>query len=222
MGDATAKGGAAGGGAAVDAQAMKNRHRRRNEQPARILACGFVEAPALLPAATCDALLSLDRSAAVPISNARQLSVQGAELRLVERALERSPQLRRTVHAVFGTEEFIVPKDSLKVVGPGHARTRRAPRPVPPAEVRAPPPTPRAVAQILDVEPGTLPQIPHADDTCNRELFVVAHLRAGQARSPSQPTCAPRRHPPHAPRLPPPADRPRPSAWRTSSTPTTP
>ena len=120
MGDATAKGGAAGGGAAVEAQA-ETKHHRRNEQPARIVECGFVEAPALLPAATCDTLLGLDRSAAVLISNARQLSVQGAELRLVESALERSPQVRQTVLAVFGTEEFIVPKDSLKVGGPRHA-----------------------------------------------------------------------------------------------------
>ena len=120
VGDATAKGGAAGGGAAVEAQA-ETKHHRRNEQPARIVECGFVEAPALLPAATCDTLLGLDRSAAVLISNARQLSVQGAELRLVESALERSPQVRQTVLAVFGTEEFIVPKDSLKVGGPRHA-----------------------------------------------------------------------------------------------------
>ena len=120
VGDATAKGGVADGGAAAEAQA-ETKHHRRNEQPARIVECGFVEAPALLPAATCDKLYSLDRSAAVLISNARQLSVQGAELRLVESALEQSPQVRQTLLAVFGTEEFIVPKDSLKVGGPRHA-----------------------------------------------------------------------------------------------------
>ena len=101
--------------------------------------CGFVEAPALLPAATCDKLYGLDRSSAVRISNARQLSVQGAELRLVESALERSPLVRQTVLAVFGTEEFIVPKDSLKVGGPpatppATPRTPGAPCPVPRAD----------------------------------------------------------------------------------------
>ena len=94
--------------------------------------CGFVEAPALLPAATCDKLYGLDRSAAVLISNARQLSVQGAELRLVESALEQSLVVRQTVLAVFGTEEFIVPKDSLKVGGPRHAH------PMPHAPCRMP------------------------------------------------------------------------------------
>ena len=82
-----------------------------------------------------------------------------------------------------------MPKDSLKVGGPHHAHP--APH-APCLKQRCERKPPRAVAQILDVEPGTLPQIPHADDTCNRELFIVAHLRSGQARSPSQPACVPR------------------------------
>ena len=131
VGGSTAKGGAADGGAAAEAQADTGPH-RRNEEPARIVECGFVEAPALLPAATCDKLYGLDRSAAVLISNARQLSVQGAELRLVESALEQSDVVRQTVLAVFGTEEFIVPKDSLKVGGPRHAH------PMPHAPCRMP------------------------------------------------------------------------------------
>ena len=81
----------------------------------------------------------------------------------------------------------------------------------------------RAVPQILDVEPGTLPQIPHADDTCNRELFIVAHLRSGQARSPSQPACVPACHDTVDPasRLAHAHDRPRQSVRRTSATQTT-
>jgi hypothetical protein len=41
---------------------------------------------------------------------------------------------------------------------------------------------PEESVKLLDVPPGSEPQILHADDTCNRELFVVAHLRSGQAR----------------------------------------
>ena len=36
--------------------------------------------------------------------------------------------------------------------------------------------------KILMNEIGSNPQIPHADDHCNRELFGVVHLRAGQVR----------------------------------------
>ena len=35
--------------------------------------------------------------------------------------------------------------------------------------------------KVLMTELGAEPQIPHADDFCNRELFGVVHLRAGQA-----------------------------------------
>ena len=35
-------------------------------------------------------------------------------------------------------------------------------------------------AKILFAELGAAPQIPHADDHCNRELFGVCHLLDGQ------------------------------------------
>ena len=34
---------------------------------------------------------------------------------------------------------------------------------------------------VLAAEPGKPPQLPHADDTCNKELFGVTHLQDGQA-----------------------------------------
>jgi len=39
---------------------------------------------------------------------------------------------------------------------------------------------PKDSVKILHAEPGTQPQIPHADDTCNRELFGVVHLKPKQ------------------------------------------
>merc|ERR1740124_1839553 len=41
--------------------------------------------------------------------------------------------------------------------------------------------------KVLMTELGAEPQIPHADDFCNRELFGVVHLRAGQAATESAP-----------------------------------
>ena len=216
VGEATAKGGVADGGAAAGAQA-ETKHHRRNEQPARIVECGFVEAPALLPATTCDKLYSLDRSAAVLISNARQLSVQGAELRLVESALEQSPQVRQTVLAVFGTEEFIVPKDSLKVGGPHHAH----PAPHARASSRGVSASPRAPSRRFWTSSRA---------RCRRSRTRTTHATASSsswrtcaqgrlAPPPSQPAChdtvAPASRLAHA------HDRPRPSVRRTSATPTT-
>ena len=38
-------------------------------------------------------------------------------------------------------------------------------------------------AKILFAELGSQPQIPHADDHCNRELFGVCHLLGDQAQT---------------------------------------
>ncbi|EOD33009.1 hypothetical protein EMIHUDRAFT_253197 [Emiliania huxleyi CCMP1516] len=40
---------------------------------------------------------------------------------------------------------------------------------------------------VLSTHPGQQPQLPHADDTCNRELIGLIHLRPGQAPT----RCAP-------------------------------
>lgn len=90
----------------------------RNDMAITIEQHGFVEAPALFPAATCTKLRNLDRASAVEISNALQLTVTGPELRLVLDAAERSDVIRQAVLAVYGVEEYTVPKDSVKVLRP--------------------------------------------------------------------------------------------------------
>ena len=48
---------------------------------------------------------------------------------------------------------------------------------------------------VLAVEPGKPPQLPHGDDTCNRELFGVTHLQDGQAPTLMEPYKADRQYP---------------------------
>jgi hypothetical protein len=72
---------------------------RRNDDPEQILHHGFVEAPALLTAAVCAQLDGLDRARAERISNALQLSVEGPELRLVERIVASSQLVRQVTRA---------------------------------------------------------------------------------------------------------------------------
>ena len=127
----------------------------RNKDPAKIDGFGFVEVRSSLPECLIediyDEAAGKEADQKISISNALQTDVSQKLHDRVQDSMEKCEVARQAMQAVFGTNQ-------------SNYSGRFA--------VESP--------KVLESEPGSYPQVPHADDDCSSCLFCIMHLKDNQ------------------------------------------